>query len=158
MRTEENATVADSVVQQWWASADIEPHLVDTAGRTVEVGRKTAAVSPKLVRMVRLRDDACRICGRRYGLHAHHLRPRSWGGRDAADNLAMVCARGPQACHPLLVPHGPWALVGDPLEAGGLRMVRVGDLTDAEADEIGVPDELRRKRKVNEARAGPNAA
>jgi hypothetical protein len=74
----------------------------------------------------------------------------------------MVCGRGPQACHPLLVPHGSYALVGNPNVVGALRMVHLDDLTDTQADQIGLPDALRRRRRrperSGEPRAGPHAA
>src|SRR5262249_44766236 len=100
--------IADSVLEQWRASADLEANLVDDQGRTVRVGRRTPALSAKLARAILLRDQECRACGNRHGLQVHHLRPRSWDGTDDLANLAMVCARGPEACHPLLVPHGSW--------------------------------------------------
>ncbi len=153
--------VADSVLEQWRANADIEPHFVDGHGVTVGVGRKAPLLSSKVARAVRLRDQhcTCGMCDRRYGLQIHHIRPRSWGGSDDPGNLALVCARGPDAHHPLLVPHGPYALVGNPFLPGGLRMVHVRDLTDDEADQV-LPDELRKRRRSRsgEPRAGPQAA
>ncbi len=81
------------------------------------------------------------------------------GGTDAESNMAMVCSRGPRACHPLLVPNGPYALIGDPGEPGGLRMVHLDELTDDDADRIGLPDELRnRAKRRGPPRAGPEAA
>jgi hypothetical protein len=152
--------IPDTLVEQWRASADLEATLVDRNGRVVKVGRRASALSPKVVRAVLLRDQACRICGTRHGLHAHHLRPRSWGGTDDPANLAMVCARGPQACHSRLIPNGSWALVGDPTQPGSLRMVHLDELTETEADHIGVPHELRpnTRRRPDPARAGPQAA
>jgi hypothetical protein len=40
------------------------------------------------------RDGHCRCgdCDLRYGLHVHHLRPRSWGGTDELSNLATVAS------------------------------------------------------------------
>jgi hypothetical protein len=151
--------IPDTLVEQWRASADLEAKLVDADGKTVKLGRRTPAISPKLVRAVLLRDQACRICGMKHGLHAHHLRPRSWGGTDDLGNLAMVCARGPHACHPMLVPNGPYALVGDPNEAGSLRVVHLDQLGDVDSVQIGLPDQLRKKRRrPDDARAGPEAA
>jgi hypothetical protein len=92
-------------------------------------------VSPKLTRAVVLRDHHCRICGRTYGLQIHHLRPRSWGGTDEISNLAAVCTSD----HPDLVPHGPWALVGNPNQPDGLHRVRLDDLTPHQAAELGRP-------------------
>jgi hypothetical protein len=108
-----------------------------------------------LARAILLRDQRCRCggCDRRHGLHIHHLRPRSWGGTDDPGNLALVCARGPDAHHQMLIPHGPWALVGNPYEVGGLRMTHLDDLTADEADQLGIPEDRRagRRRRTDAA-------
>jgi hypothetical protein len=95
-----------------------------------------------------LRDGHCRCDTSevRYGLRIHHLRPRSWGGSDDPSNLAAVCV--PAGHHPRLIPHGPWALVGNPNQPDGLRMVHINDLTPEEAEQFGLPP----------PRAGPTAA
>jgi hypothetical protein len=74
----------------------------------------------------------------------HHLRPRTWGGSDEISNLATVAS----VHHPLLIPNGPSALVGNPNVPDRLRMVHVSELTPDEAEQVGLP----RKR------AGPNVA
>ena len=53
-------------------------------------------MSPKIARAVLLRDRHCRVpgCEIDYGLHVHHLRPRSWGGTDDLSDLAAVCTAG----------------------------------------------------------------
>ena len=140
--------LADAVVEQLRASASIEPVLVDEHGVAVTVGKRTAGLSPKIVRAVLLRDGHCRIpgCEIRYGLHVHHLRPRSWGGSDDISDLAAVCTAGGH--HPMLIPHGPWALVGNPNQPDGLRLVHLDNLTEADAVQLGLPP----------PRAGPNVA
>jgi hypothetical protein len=136
----------DAMVEQLRASASIEPVLVDDQGFPVMVGRRARSLSPKIVRAVLLRDGHCRCgnCDLRFGLHAHHLRPRSWGGTDELSNLAAVAS----VHHPLLIPNGPYALVGNPNLPDGLRMVHIDDLTPDEAQQVGLPSR----------RAGPNAA
>ena len=111
--------------------------LVDEFGTPVAVGRCISALSPKIVRSVRLRDGHCRCgnCEIRHGLEIHHLVPRSWGGTDDISNLAAVFA----AHHRELIPHGPWALVGNPNQPDGLRMVRYDTLTPDEARRYGLP-------------------
>jgi hypothetical protein len=86
--------IADALVEQLRANSTIEPVLVDDHGIPVALGRRTAVVSPKLTRAVRLRDGHCRVpgCPRRHGLQVHHLRPAGWGGPDELANLAAVCA------------------------------------------------------------------
>ncbi len=136
--------IADSRLEQLRANASIEPVLVDAEGAPLVVGKRFTVLSPKIIRAVLLRDHHCRICGRTYGLQVHHLRPRSWGGTDEISNLASVCT----ADHPDLVPHGPWALVGNPNQPHGLQRVHLDQLTPQQAAQLGLPSR----------RAGPAAA
>lgn len=145
------ATIADiplpdAMVEQLRASASIEPLLVDDDGVPTAVGKRSRSLSPKIIRAVLLRDGHCRCgnCDLRFGLHAHHLRPKSSGGTDEISNLAMVA----NVHHPLLIPNGPYALVGNPNLPDGLRTVHISDLTVDEAKQVGLP----------QRRAGPNAA
>jgi hypothetical protein len=127
----------DAMVERLRAGARIEPVLVDSGGAAVAVGTIESALSPKIRRAVMLRDLHCRCgdCDLRYGLQVHHLRPRSWGGSDDPSNLAMVASRH----HPLLIPHGPYALVGNPNQPDGLRMKHISDLSPEEAAQVGLP-------------------
>jgi Domain of unknown function (DUF222)/HNH endonuclease len=136
--------IADSRLEQLRANASIEPVLVDDDGTPLAIGKRFSVLSPKIVRAVLLRDHCCQICSRRHRLQIHHLRPRSWGGTDEISDLAAVCS----TCHPDLVPHGPYALVGNPNLPGDLRKVHVDDLTPEQREQIGLPP----------PRAGPNAA
>ena len=70
------------------------------------------------------RDSTCRVpgCGRAFGLEAHHIVPKCWGGRTDKHNLVLVCTTH----HHRLVPHGPWVLEGDPERPDGLRWDRLG--------------------------------
>lgn len=145
------ATVAgiplpDAMVEQLRASASIEPLLVDDDGAPTAVGKRGGSLSPKIARAVLRRDGHCRCgnCELRYGLQVHHLRPRSWGGTDEISNLAAVAS----VHHPMLIPHGPYALVGNPNQPDGLRMVHIAELTAEEARQVGLPP----------PRAGPSAA
>jgi Domain of unknown function (DUF222)/HNH endonuclease len=127
----------DAMVEQLRAGASIELVLVDSEGAPVAVGRRRSTLSPKVARAVLLRDGHCRCgnCDLRYGLHVHHLRPRSWGGSDEPSNLAMVAS----VHHPLLIPHGPYALVGNPNRPDGLRMKHIDRLSPEEAAQVGLP-------------------
>jgi hypothetical protein len=140
--------LADAVVEQLRASASIEPVLVDDDGTVLAVGKQMSAISQKILRAVLLRDGHCRIpgCDINYGLHAHHLRPRSWGGTDDISDLAMVCTAAGH--HQMLIPHGPWALVGNPNRPDGLDLVHLDDLNCEQAEQLGLPS----------PRAGPSAA
>jgi hypothetical protein len=136
----------DAMVEQLRACASVEPLLVDEGGMPAVVGKRSSGLSPKIVRAVLLRDGHCRCgnCELRYGLQVHHLRPRSWGGTDDISNLAAVAG----VHHGILIPNGPYALVGNPNQPDGLHTVHVDDLTPEEAQQIGLPA----------ARAGPSAA
>ena len=136
--------IADSLLEQLRANASIEPVLVDDDGVPVFIGRRTCALSPKVARAILLRDGGrCRCCDRK-GNHVHHLRPKSWGGTDDPSNLATVAS----PCHPDLIPHGNYAIVGNPNLPDGLRKVHVDDLTGEEREQVGLPPR----------RAGPSAA
>jgi hypothetical protein len=138
--------IADSLLEQLRANASIEPVLVDDAGVPLCIGTRTPAISPKTVRAVLLRDGGrCRCtatCDVTWGLQVHHLRPRSWGGTDDPSNLITV-ARGH---HPALIPHGPWALVGNPNLPDGIDRIHLDDLTTEQREQLGLPP----------PRAGPN--
>jgi hypothetical protein len=136
--------IADSRLEQLRANASIEPVLVDDDGTPLAIGKRFSALSPKIVRAVLLRDHCCQICSRRHRLQIHHLRPRSWGGTDEISDLAAVCS----TCHPDLVPHGPYALVGNPNLPGDLRKVHLDDLTPEQREQLG----------LRPPRAGPSAA
>ena len=128
--------IADSLLEQLRANATIEPVVVDDAGVPIAIGRRFGALSPKIVRAVLLRDGKCRCgCDLRHGLHVHHLRPRSWGGTDDPSNLAAIAA----VHHPKYIPHGPYALVGNPNLPDGLRTVHVDDLTPEQREQVGLP-------------------
>jgi len=137
------ATVAgiplpDAVVEQLRANATIEPVLVDDHGAPLLVGRRFSGLSDKIARAVLLRDGHCRCgtCEVRVGLQIHHLIPRSWGGSDDISNLAAACIV--TGHHQMLIPHGPWALVGNPNLPHGLRLLRYADLTADQARHYGL--------------------
>jgi hypothetical protein len=145
------ATVAgiplpDAMIEQLRASASVEPLLVDEDGAPAAVGKRGSGLSPKVIRAVLLRDRHCRCgnCDLHYGLHVHHLRPSSWGGSDEISNLAAIAS----VHHPMLIPNGPYALVGNPNLPDGLRLVHIRDLTPEHAEQVGLPP----------PRAGPSAA
>jgi Domain of unknown function (DUF222) len=116
--------IADSLLEQLRANASIEPVLVDDDGVPGFIGKRTPATSPKVVRAVLLRDGHCRCtdsCDVTWGLQVHHLRPRSWGGSDDPSNLIAIAS----GHHPPLIPHGPWALVGNPNLPDGIDRVHL---------------------------------
>jgi hypothetical protein len=133
----------DAVVEQLRANASIEPVLVDDQGIPFAIGRRFSGLSAKRARSVLLRDGSCICgCGIRHGLEIHHLVPRSWGGTDDISNLGAVFPPH----HRELIPHGPWAIVGNPNVPGGLRKVLYADLTAEEAARFGLPPPPGRRR------------
>ena len=133
----------DAVVEQLRAIATIEPILVDELGIPTVIGRRFSAISAKKARAVILRDGACVCgCGIRHGLEIHHIVPKSWGGTDDITNLVAVFPPH----HRTLIPHGPWAIVGNPNTPGGLRRVLYTDLTADEARAYGLPPPPGRRR------------
>jgi len=146
------ATVAgiplpDAKVEQLRANSTIEPVLVDDDGAPVMVGRRFAALSPKITRSIRLRDGHCRWpgCDHRTGLEIHHLVPRSHGGTDEPANLATVCTVAHH--HEQLIPHGPYALLGNPNQPDGLTLTLYAQLTPDQAHEHGLPPPRTRRRE-----------
>ena len=128
----------EAMVEQLRASASVEPVLVDEAAGPLTIGKRSSSLSPKTVRAVLLRDGHCRCtpgCDLRYGLQAHHRRPRTWGGTDELANLVAIAS----SHHPKFIPHGPYALVGNPNQPDGLRTVHIEDLTSEEREEVGLP-------------------
>ena len=138
--------IADSLLEQLRANASIEPVLVDDDGVPVFIGKRTPATSPKVVRAVLLRDGHCRCtdsCDVTWGLQVHHLRPRSWGATDDPSNLIAIAS----GHHPPLIPHGPWALLGNPNLPDGIDRVNLDDLRPEHRQQLGLPP----------PRAGPTA-
>jgi hypothetical protein len=103
------------------AEAKVEPVLVNGDGEALAVGRVEPMLSEKTKRVVKLRDGKCRWpgCDRRVGLEVHHLVPSSWGGSDDRWNLATVCSKH----HARLAPQGPYLLLGNPNNPGGLSLI-----------------------------------
>ena len=66
----------------------------------------------------------------------HALKARGLNPGTSADLTVATLFAGH---HPEFIPHGPWALVGNPNTPGGLRRVRYTDLTADEAARYGLP-------------------
>jgi hypothetical protein len=127
----------DAMVEQLRAMASIEPLLVDDDGFPMSIGRRKSSLSPKILRAVMLRDRHCRCgnCDLNYGLQGHHIQPRSWGGSDEISNIVAVAS----VHHPMLVPNGPYALVGNPNLPDGMELVHIDHLTPEQAAQVGLP-------------------
>jgi len=119
------ATMCGVVLPDEWvdaarANARVHLRVVDEHGNVIAEDRARTFVSQKRRRAVVRRDGRCRWpgCNRRLRLQVHHLHPRSWGGADDPWNLASVCAYH----HGLLIPHGDYALAGNPAVPDGLGL------------------------------------
>jgi hypothetical protein len=75
--------------------AALIPTLTDSTGSTLDVGRRTRAISPALRRALWVRDRGCRFpgCTHTRFLHGHHIQHWIHGGRTALDNLVLLCSR-----------------------------------------------------------------
>ncbi|MFI5054064.1 MAG: hypothetical protein ACHQDE_06855, partial [Acidimicrobiia bacterium] len=76
-------------------------------------------------------------------------------GTDEPSNLALACSGGVDH-HDMLVPHGPWALVGNPNRPDGLQLVHLDSLTDEQSRQLGLAPRVR--AAAGQPRAGPALA
>lgn len=73
----------------------------------LDAQRELSALERAVRKAVQQRDGKrCRCCGRRDGLHLHHLTFRSQGGKWSTENLVTLCA----ICHALLHARQLWIL------------------------------------------------
>lgn len=68
---------------------------------------KASAAVVAAIREVKCRS--CRLCGTPFNVNAHHLIPRSRGGRWHVDNLVGLCGSGTTGCHGLVEARDPAA-------------------------------------------------
>jgi hypothetical protein len=123
--------IAPATVDAVRPGAKVKTRREDRHGIECDTTRARKPLPAWMERHVRDRDSHCRVpgCSATHRLQPHHLVPCCRGGRDGIDNLAMVCPYH----HRMLVPHGPWHLIGDPEQIDGLRLVHEDDLIDARA-------------------------
>jgi hypothetical protein len=123
--------IAPDTVEAIAPGAKVKTRREDRHGveRSTTPARKP--LPARVERHVRDRDPHCRVpgCNATRRLQPHHLVPCCRGGHDTIRNLAMVCPYH----HRMLVPHGPWHLIGDPEQIDGLRLVREDEPIDARA-------------------------
>jgi hypothetical protein len=81
----------------------LEVVVEDDTGRIVGLDSPGRTVSPKLMRQLRYRDRGCTFpgCGRRWHLHAHHIKHWLWGGLTEPDNLILLCVFHHKLVHEL---------------------------------------------------------
>ncbi len=85
--------VGPETLERLLCDSTVEVTAVTENGQPLGVGRRTAAVPPRLKRYVLWRDQGCVIdgCTSRYRIEPHHIVPFSQGGVTEAENLAAVC-------------------------------------------------------------------
>lgn len=85
--------VGPETLERLLCDSTVEITAVTENGQPLGVGRRTAAVPPRLKRYVLWRDQGCVIdgCTSRYRIEPHHIVPFSKGGVTDAENLAAVC-------------------------------------------------------------------
>jgi hypothetical protein len=122
--------IAPEVLADVKLRARVRRCVADETGCARTVERRRSALPADVVRHVRRRDTTCRVpgCETTKGLEIHHVDPIcDFGDTHLVHRLCAVCP----AHHRLLVPHGPWRLVGDADLVGdeeasdGLRLERV---------------------------------
>ena len=72
----------------------------DEAGRILDVGRKTRAISPAMRRALDHRDGGCRFpgCSLQF-CDAHHVEHWAHGGETRLDNLVLLCRHHHRCVH-----------------------------------------------------------
>jgi hypothetical protein len=85
--------IGPATLERLLCDATVEVTAITENGQPLAIGRRTAAIPPRLKRFVLWRDQGCVIdgCTSRYRLQPHHITPYSQGGTTNPDNLATVC-------------------------------------------------------------------
>lgn len=65
--------------------------------RIIDRRLTTYCTAPETIRRSVIDRDchACYICGKKTGLHVHHIKPKAVGGKDVMENLVTLCS----GCH-----------------------------------------------------------
>ncbi len=94
--TEDGAVLHPEAIRRIACDAGVCRIITDAAGRPLDVGRTTRAISPALWRALLVRDGGCTApgCDRppRW-CDAHHIRHWIDGGHTKLDNLRLLCRR-----------------------------------------------------------------
>ena len=107
-------------------SAKVRDCEVDESGCARTVRKPRRALPNDIERHIRRRDAECRTEGcTNPGDEIHHMNPVSqFGETTDVHDLAGVC----RPCHRMLVPNGPYWLVGDPEQPGDLHLVHRSEM------------------------------
>jgi hypothetical protein len=85
--------VGPATLETLLCEGTVEVTVVTENGQPFGIGRRSAAVPPRLKRLVLWRDQGCVLdgCTSHYRLQPHHIVPFSEGGATEVDNLATLC-------------------------------------------------------------------
>ena len=108
--TEDGVPLTSDAVRRIACDATVE-WVLESEGRPVGIGRRGRTIPPRLLRLLRFRDGACRFpgCHRRRWLKAHHLVHWADGGPTDLDNLVLLCH-----AHHRLLHEERWTTSGHP--------------------------------------------
>jgi hypothetical protein len=83
---------------------------VNSAGESLNIGRRTRSIPPAIRRVLLLRDRGCAFPGCTHDrfLHGHHVKHWLHGGETSTDNLVLLCTY-----HHHLVHEGGWFVERD---------------------------------------------
>jgi hypothetical protein len=83
---------------------------VNSAGESLNIGRRTRSIPPAIRRVLLLRDRGCAFSGCTHDrfLHGHHVKHWLHGGETSTDNLVLLCTH-----HHHLVHEGRWSVERD---------------------------------------------
>lgn len=81
--------------------ASVVTVLEDSAGKVLNVGRKTRAIPPSIRRALSIRDQGCRVpgCCESGSVDAHHIQHWCDGGETSLDNLVLLCRHHHRLLH-----------------------------------------------------------
>jgi hypothetical protein len=110
--TEAGVRLSAEAVRRLACHAKVE-WVLEADGRPVGIGRRMRSIPPRLWRLLRFRDRACRFpgCERQAWLKAHHIQHWARGGPTDLDNLVLLCHT-----HHRMLHEGGWRLRGHPAD------------------------------------------
>lgn len=85
--------LAAATAERMICDGAIVPIVIDEAGETLNVGRKTRRIPSSIKRALVHRDDCCRFpgCFKKAYVDGHHIVPWGKGGETTLSNLVLLC-------------------------------------------------------------------
>lgn len=114
-RLDEGQAVSLETARRLTCDAPTVVVLVDGTGKTLDVGRRTRAISAALYRALWLRDGGCCFpgCTNRLFVEGHHIKHWALGGETKLSNLVILCWAHHHLLHEegftlTVTPEGAW--------------------------------------------------